>query len=152
MTRFLNRCPRTRPLMRPVSLTNVPKRLDHAALIKFGRPTRCPMRVKKMLLMASPNAIGMKKMPISAALAASLHLSHEEIASDISASRRIQTQLPRTIAPAILKFDANQLQPSRYDWKRKRSRIGTQVIKESRISSTLILPTTYSARENGRQR
>src|SRR5215208_4387562 len=99
--------------MRPVCWTNVPKSPETADLSKFGRLTRFPNRVRKMLLIAPPKAAGIKKTPISAALAAILHLTQEEMASDKSADSRIHIQLPTNIAPAILRFCANQVHPSR---------------------------------------
>src|SRR3979409_1888125 len=109
-------------------------------------------RVKKRLLTASAKTEGIKNSPSKAALAMTRHLTTADIACERSARIRIHTTFNMRIAPAIERLSTNQRAPSRYDWKANSNNCGTQVIAESRISSTDIFPNTYSARENGRHK
>src|SRR5579862_4867187 len=64
----------------------------------------------------------------------------------------IQIRDERTILPAIQRLSHVQRAPARLACMMKRTRPGTHVICESRIASTDDFPSTYSARENGRQK
>src|SRR6266516_1868938 len=139
-------------VMRPVVRTNVPNNPAETFFVNAPRLMRLPQRVIKIWLITSPNIDGINNSPSSAALATTRHLTRADTAWESSASNRIQTKLERKIALAIQILLTNQLAPSRYDWKRKRSNCGIQVIAESRINRTDIFPSTYSVRENGRQR
>src|SRR5262245_52868676 len=94
----------------------------------------------------------MMKMTNNAALAAVRHLIQAENA--VASSERITSheKLSVKIAFAIHQFSTIQPPPSREELNRNSNKPGTQVISESIISSTDILPTMYSKRVNGRDR
>ena len=61
--------------------------------------------------MISPNALGMKNSPIIAPLATTRHFITDETASAISDSKTIHAIDPKTIDPAIQRFDHNHPKP-----------------------------------------
>src|SRR5215831_2875344 len=64
----------------------------------------------------------------------------------------IQIREPRMRLPAIQRLLHAHPAPAKLAWITKRITPGIQVICESRIASTEDLPSTYSAREKGRQK
>src|SRR5687767_8462868 len=144
----------SKPRTRLISDTRskVPKRPDVTFLIDAIKLTAFPHNVLKTSLMKRPNAEGIRNSATSAPLATTRHLTSAEIVCVSRASSSIQNTLAITIELAIHRLSLNQVKPSRYDWKKNRINCGTHVTSDSRISSTDILPITYSVRENGRQR
>src|SRR6185436_1028588 len=99
-------------------------------------------------LIVPPKPMSTKKRPIRVTRATGFHFTQAEIARARRERKTIQTQLPTRIATATDRFC--QSHPfSRDAWKVKRRIPGTQVMAESRISRTDILPSTYSVRVNG---
>src|SRR5215475_914403 len=102
--------------------------------------------------MIAPIGWGMMKIANNAALAAVRHLIQAENAI---ASNDRSVNAPRLsvkTAPAIQRLSIIHSPPARYDCRRNKSKPGTQVKAERRISNTDIFPTIYSNRENGRER
>src|SRR6185369_2351832 len=106
----------------------------------------------RMLMKTDPNTDGINTIPSIAALATMRHFSSAETVCDNSASNNTQTSPAITIELPIHRLALNHVSPSRYDWKKNISSCGTHVIHDNRINNTDIFPTTYSVRENGRQR
>src|SRR4029077_2507291 len=113
---------------------------------------KCPDSVRRTPLMASPKPAPKNITPSSKAPATILHFTHAE--SAIASRDRIAIQIneDRIRLPAIQRFDHVQLAPARPACMANRINPGTHVICDSRIASTDDLPSTYSARENGRQK
>ena len=88
------------------------------------RLIKCPERVRKSLLMISPNALGTKNSPNMAPLATTRHLTSDEMASAISDSKMIQTIDPKKIAQTIHRFAHSHAKPARDAWKKKISKPG----------------------------
>jgi hypothetical protein len=93
----------------------------------------------------------MKKTPARAPLATTLHRIQAERARPRRVSTRIHTHDPANTAAAIRRLARPQPSASPAS-SAKRTRTGTQVTAESRASSTVALPRTYSTRVNGRER
>src|SRR5579864_7142953 len=102
--------------------------------------------------MAAPNPERKNITPRTMAPAAILHLTHAESAMAMSEIMRIQIMEPRKMPPASERFSHIQETPERFDSIPKRIRPGIQVINDSRYKSAHSLPSTYSAREKGRQK
>src|SRR6185437_4910674 len=102
--------------------------------------------------MVAPKAAATKNTPNISAPAAGFHFTHAESAKASSASTKIQTQEAMKMPLASREFALTHVQPSKYPCNRNKRSPGTQVISESRMASTDILPNTYSTRENGRAR
>src|SRR5580704_356952 len=90
--------------------------------------------------------------PNSKAPATIFHFTQAE--SAIASRDRIAIQITeeRIRLPASHKFFHAQLGPARLACMTNRINPGIHVICESKIASTEDLPSTYSARENGRQK
>src|SRR5580692_1226824 len=103
-------------------------------------------------LIAWPNPAPKNITPRSNAPATILHFTHAE--SAIASRDRIAIHITEETnrLPAIQRFDQVQFAPAMPACMTNRIKPGTQVICDSRIASTDDLPSTYSARENGRQK
>src|SRR4051794_12888773 len=102
--------------------------------------------------MARANPAPKKNMPSSSAPATIRHFTHAESANAASESTSIQTNEPRTMARAIQKLSHVHCQPERLACTKNKTSPGSQVIHDRVMSSTDIFPSTYSVRDNGRQR
>src|SRR5688572_19563859 len=80
------------------------------------------------------------------------HFTHADIASASSDSTAIQIAELAKRAHAMCQFDQNQPSPASPAWNAYSSRSGSQVIAESNMTNVAALPSTYSAREKGRDR
>src|SRR5207302_7693759 len=85
----------------PTCCTNVPNSPAQTFWISEPRLKRFPRCVSSIWFKISANTEGIKNRPIRAALAASRHFTQAEIVCVSSASKRIQTRLPRKIELAI---------------------------------------------------
>jgi hypothetical protein len=99
----------------------------------------------------SPKADPMKKTPARAPLATIRQRIQAESARPTSVSTRIHTHAPAKSAPTMRRWPIPQPSVSPAS-SAKRTRPGTQVMSERSRASTEALPSTYSARENGRDR
>src|ERR1700722_3909584 len=88
----------------------------------------------------------------SRAPATTLHLTQAE--SAMARRERIAIHIieERTMLPAIQRCSQVQAPPARLPCTANKISPGVHVICESRIANTEALPSTYSARENGRQK
>ncbi len=101
--------------------------------------------------MASAKPMKTKNTTISATRATGFHFTQAETASETRARTRIQAQLPTKMAKAMPAFSRSQ--PAfEVALEEEEQQAGHPGDRESRITSTDILPSTYSARENGRER
>src|SRR5215469_18341267 len=81
-----------------------------------------------------------------------LHLTHAESAIASRDRTAIQSSEERMRLPAIHRLLHAQLAPARLACITNRMTPGIHVISESRTASTADFPSTYSERENGRQK
>src|ERR1700733_418268 len=111
-----------------------------------------PESVRMTALMACAKPAPKNITPSSKAPATILHFTHAE--SAMASKERIAIQSKEEIMrlPAIQRWLQVQLAPSRLACITKRTSPGTHVICESKIASTEDFPSTYSAREKGRQK
>src|SRR5882672_6355764 len=92
------------------------------------------------------------KTASSNAPATILHFTHAESAMARRDKTAIHIREERMMLPAIQRCCQAHPGPARLDCTANRTNPGTQVISDSKIANTDALPTTYSARENGRQK
>src|SRR5258708_37504661 len=103
-------------------------------------------------LIAAPNPAPAKNTARIRPPAAIFHFTQADMASAISERISTHNPRPRKIPQAIHRLARVHSQPARLPLIANRARPGIQVMLESKNTSTLIFPTTYSVRENGRQK
>src|ERR1700685_419213 len=88
----------------------------------------------------------------SNAPATTLHLTHADNAMARSERIAIQISEETTRLPAIQRCSQVHAEPARLDCTTNNTSPGIHVISDNTMTRTEALPTTYSARENGRQK
>src|SRR6202035_2533315 len=120
--------------------------------IKNPPSTRRPACVRMTALIACANPAPKKRTASSSAPATTLHFTHADKAIASSDRNAIQINDESNMLHAIQKCSAVHVDPARLACTVNKINPGTHVICESKIANTEALPTTYSARENGRQK
>src|ERR1700722_5162978 len=111
-----------------------------------------PDCVRITALIASPKPAPKNITASNSAPATILHFTHADNAMARSERMAIQINEETMRLPAIHRCSQVQAEPARLDCTANNTRPGIQVICDNTISKTEDLPSTYSARENGRQK
>src|ERR1035438_2938704 len=111
-----------------------------------------PQRVCRIALMACAKAEEPKYTMNSIPELKCLDRAQAENARAWQVSTMIHTQEPKKTPTAMLRLSHIQERPLKLPSSANSSNPGIQVMRDSRIPSTEALPSTYSRRENGRDK
>src|SRR5207248_2396858 len=120
--------------------------------VMYHRLKTRPQCVRRTASSASPNPLGAMKIANVSADAIILHRTQAESASDSNATKMIHNHDAAKIAPISHRFESIHPDSAIADCTANIKTLGIQVMSDSSIASTTILPSTYSRRVNGRLR